>query len=78
MNESQTDREQTLIEWCEKLPNTHRVNKELKKLRETIGLLNSMLLCGETHSETSTKIVADSVAILKNVSVFSSDGEENK
>ena len=59
------DREQNLIEWCNKLPKTHRVNKELGKLRETIGLLNSMLLSGESHSDTSQKVVAEAIFILK-------------
>ncbi len=62
MNES---REQTLVEWCTRLPDIHRVNKELNKLRETIGLLNSMILSGEKHTPTSEKRFKEAVDILK-------------
>ncbi|KKM18003.1 hypothetical protein LCGC14_1670110 [marine sediment metagenome] len=58
-------REKTLREWCDRLPDDHRVNIEFNKLRETIGLLNSMILSGEQHSETSEKVVAEAVNILK-------------
>ncbi len=60
-----TQREQTLIEWCSTLIKTHLVNRELDKLREAIGLLNSMLLSGENHSDSSRKVVAEAVSILK-------------
>ena len=59
------EREQNLVEWCSPLIKTHRVNKELNKLREAIGLLNSMLLSGENHSDSSRKVVAEAVSILK-------------
>ena len=58
-------RESTLKEWCDRLQDDHRVNIEFNKLRETIGLLNSMILSGEQHSETSEKVVAEAVNILK-------------
>lgn len=67
MDESEESREQTLVEWCTRLPDIHRVNKELDKLRETIGLLNSMILSGENHSETSSAIFEKASDILKGV-----------
>lgn len=71
MDDNQNSRERTLVEYCSLLPNHRKANKELKMLKLTVGLLNSMVLCGERHSESSTKIVEDSIEILKNVRVFS-------
>jgi len=39
--------------------------EELSKLREAIGLLDSMVRCGEKHSEKSEKVVADARAVLR-------------
>ncbi len=41
-------------------------SKESKKIKETIGLLNSMILCGEKHSEISRNSVKESLGILNN------------
>lgn len=62
MNE---EREQNLIEWLAPLPKIHRVNVELGKLREAIGLLNSMLISGEKHSDSSRKVVAEALSVLR-------------
>ena len=40
-------------------------NIEIDKLRTAIGLLNSMVVCGEQHSDYSIKVVAEAVDILK-------------
>lgn len=40
--------------------------KDLKTLRETIGLLNSMVSCKEDHSNSSRNMVTKSISILEN------------
>lgn len=43
------------------------MNEEQKqKVRETIALLNSMVIGGEEHSEQSKAAVAESLAMLSN------------
>jgi len=61
---SETQRENSLKEWCGRLPECHRVNQELLQLRETIGLLNSMVLCGDKHSDQSQISVEKACAVL--------------
>ena len=40
---------------------------EIKMLKTTIGLLNSMVLSGELHSDTSRDLVSGSFEILNNL-----------
>lgn len=56
-------REMSLKEWCERLPEHHRVNEELRKITKTLALLNSMILSGEQHSEQSSTQVKESFAL---------------
>jgi len=51
--------EMSLAQWCGQLPRNHRVNRELAQIFSTIGLLNSMICCGEQHSETSMKEIQE-------------------
>ncbi len=62
---SDEQREMTLHEWCNKLPSIHRVNREKSKVIEAVGLLNSMVCCGEPHSDESRRIVSEVIDICK-------------
>ena len=55
----------TLIEYIEELPEFHRARKEFNELRTTIGLLNSMVNCGEQHSERSQEQFDTARSILR-------------
>ena len=56
--------EMDLMEYCNQLPKNHLIHQELKTIKETIGLLNSMIKCGESHSDFSNKRVFESIKIL--------------
>lgn len=56
--------ELSLAEWCGQLPVNHKVNLELRSLRMTIGLLNSMVCCGEEHTDTSMAEVKAAMRII--------------
>ena len=57
-------REMSLLEWSERLPMHHRVNREFNKLREAIGFFNSMIRSGENHSPQSEKVFEEARHIL--------------
>lgn len=52
-------REMTLKEWCQKLPEWHLANRQIAQVKQTLALLNSMVEGGEAHSPESRKMVAD-------------------
>jgi len=58
------EREMTLLEYARELPKHHLVNKELNKLQEAFGLLNSMIQSNEQHTEISLKVVTEVRGIL--------------
>ena len=60
-----TDREQNLKEWCSKLPEFHRVNKELQQLQETIDLLDEAITVGLSHIPQSVRAVEEASVIFK-------------
>ena len=41
------------------------MNEDLKIIRQTIGLLNSMVYCGDYHSERSKQQVEDGLDALR-------------
>ncbi len=57
--------ELSLKEWCNQLPENHRVNMDLKFLTSTLLLLHSMILEGKTYSPCSKKTVEMALDILK-------------
>jgi len=52
----ETSQEMSLKQWCERLPSCHRVNKDLKHIKETLSLLSSMIHCGDNFSEKSREM----------------------
>ena len=63
--QNHNEREQTLKEWCNKLPEFHRVNRELKKLQEIITQLDNMIYFGWKHTEESDRDLKEASNILK-------------
>ena len=54
---SNEQKEMTLKEWCDRLPDAHLVNQQRKQIAQTLALLNSMVYGGEQHSDSSIQIV---------------------
>lgn len=59
-----TEREMSLREWCDRLSEHHLVNRQRDQIIQTIALLNSMILSGEQHSETSQRMVQEALTNL--------------
>ena len=49
--ENETQRELTLDEWCQKLPENHLVNKQLQRQRELLRKAEAMAEFYSTHWE---------------------------
>lgn len=41
------------------------INKDIRRIKHCIGLLNSMILSGENHSETSSRMVEDALVAIE-------------
>ena len=56
--------EVTLKQWCEKLPEFHKVNKELAIIKESLIAMNSMVTSGRSHDERSREKYYEAMDIL--------------
>jgi len=63
--QNHNEREQTLKEWCNKLPDFHRVNKELLKLKEIIILFDHIIISDTKHTKESFQAVEEAFDIFK-------------
>lgn len=52
-----------LYRWVNQLPRNHKARLQFASLSSTIGLLNSMVLCGEQHSNISLEEVENAQRI---------------
>jgi len=54
-------KELNLKEFCETLHDKHRIKQDIKEIKQCIGLLNSIINGGESHSDFSRKKVKEAL-----------------